>query len=337
MSVSDELKNRILSALRTPEARDELDAILNAGSVADGGIHTAKLADGSVTAPKLASDSVTTAKIVDANVTLAKLASGVVPSALFSPGTSGDWSPVPTTIQEALDDLAAEIFALEATGPAAVNLLTAGNYGILSKSGISTTAGTSIVGDIAVSPIAATAITGFDLTLDGGGAFSTSALVTGEVFAADYAAPTPANLTQAVTDMEAAYTDAAGRTSPNFTNLGAGNIGGLTLVPGLYKWTTGITIPNDVTLSGSSSSVFIFQVAGTMSLSNAKNIIFSGGVLPSNVFWQVSGAVTLGTTSVFRGIMLGATSVAVQTGATVHGQLYAQTAVTLDSNTITES
>ncbi len=112
-NVSDELNNRILSALRTPEARDELDAILDSGSVADGGITTAKLADGSVTAAKLASDSVTTVKILNANVTLAKLASGVVPSASFTPTTPGDWSPAPTTIQGAIDQLAARVKVLE--------------------------------------------------------------------------------------------------------------------------------------------------------------------------------------------------------------------------------
>jgi len=124
---------------------------------------------------------------------------------------------------------------LFAAGPATVNLGSAGNFVILAKSGISTTGSTAITGDIGVSPITATAITGFGLIMDSSNTFSTSALVTGKVYAADYAAPPPATMTTAINDMETAYTDAAGRTSPTATELGAGNIGGMTLAPGLYK------------------------------------------------------------------------------------------------------
>ena len=122
-----------------------------------------------------------------------------------------------------------------AAGPATVNLGSAGDFVVLSKSGISTTGTTSITGDIGVSPITAAAMTGFGLIMDSSNTFSTSALVTGKVYAADYAAPTPATMTTAINDMETAYTDAAGRTSPTATELGAGNIGGMTLAPGLYK------------------------------------------------------------------------------------------------------
>src|SRR5450759_900613 len=122
-----------------------------------------------------------------------------------------------------------------AKGP--VNLRTAGNFVILAKSGISTTGTTAITGDIGVSPIDATAITGFGLVMDASGTFSTSVpltLVTGKVYAADYAAPTPANLTTAVSDMETAYTKAAGRTatSATTTNVGGGTLTDLTLAPG---------------------------------------------------------------------------------------------------------
>ena len=134
-------------------------------------------------------------------------------------------------------------------GPQPVDLGTAGNFVILAKSGISTTGTTSIVGDIGVSPIAATAITGFGLILDSTNTFSISSLVTGKVYAADYAPPTPANMTTAVSNMETAFTDAAGRTSPDFTELGAGDISGMTLAPGLYKWGTGVLITSGVTLS----------------------------------------------------------------------------------------
>lgn len=254
--------------------------------------------------------------------------------------------PVSVAVSETLKALGTKVgFSNSAIGTAAyvitadvdlspVNLLTAANYRILAKSGISNTTGSSITGDIAVSPIAATAITGFALVLDGGGQFSTSASVTGRVYAANYAAPTPTNLTQAVSDMQAAYTDAAGRTLPDFTELGSGNIGGLTLAPGLYKWSGGVTIPNNVTISGDADDVWIFQIAGTLDLSAAKQIILSGGALPQNIFWQVAGAVSIGVSSTFQGIVLGQTSIAVSTTATVHGRLLAQTAVTLDNDVV---
>src|SRR6185503_17834148 len=186
--------------------------------------------------------------------------------------------------------------------PAAVNLGTAGNYVILTKSGISTTGVTAIVGDIGVSPIAASGITGFALSAPPT-TFSTSLLVTGKVWAADYAVPTPANLTTAVLDMETAYTDAAGRTLPDFTELGAGNIGGLTLAPGLYKWGTGVSIPsNGVTLAGSSTDIWIFQIAQDLTLSSGAIVHLTGGARANQVFWQVAGKATLGTTSRFNGI-----------------------------------
>jgi len=224
--------------------------------------------------------------------------------------------------------------SLEKRGPAAVNLRSAGNFVILSKAGISTTGTTSIVGNIGVSPIAATAITGFGLILDHSNTFSRSSLVTGKVYAADYAAPTPTMLTTAVSDMQTAYTDAAGRTLPNFTELGAGNIGGLTLRPGLYKWSSAVTIPTNVTLSGGENDVWIFQIAQTLGISSGKQVILSGDAKAKNIFWQVAGVTTLGTTSRFNGNILSQTAIVLQTGARLNGRALAQTAVTLDANTV---
>jgi hypothetical protein len=222
--------------------------------------------------------------------------------------------------------------AMAAQAP--VDLGSAGNFAILAETGISTTGTTSIVGDIGVSPIDATAITGFDLIMDSSNEFSTSSLVTGKVYAADYAEPTPTNLGIAVLDMEAAYTDAAGRTDPDETELGAGDIGGLTLVPGLYKWSSGVTIPTDVTLSGGANDVWIFQIAGTLDISSGKKVVLSGDAQAKNIFWQVAGAVTLGTTSEFKGNILAKTMIAMNTGATLNGRALAQTAVTLIANTV---
>jgi len=216
----------------------------------------------------------------------------------------------------------------------AVDLGTAGRFAILSKSGISTTGTTAIVGHIGVSPIDSTAITGFGLIMDSSGRFSTSSLVTGKVYAANYAPPTPSMLTTAVGDMQTAYTDAAGRKNPRVLNLGGGNIGGKVLLPGLYKWTTGVIIPADVTLSGNENAVWIFQIAGTLKIDPGKKVILSGGALPKNIFWQVAGKTTLGTTAVLKGNILCKTAIVLKTGARLYGRALAQTAVTLDANIV---
>jgi len=217
---------------------------------------------------------------------------------------------------------------------AVVPLGSAGDFAILAKSGISTTGTTAIVGDIGVSPIAATAITGFGLIMNSSNQFSTSSLVTGKVYAANYAVPTPVKMTTAVSDMQIAYTNAAGRKLPDYTELGAGNIGGMTLTPGLYKWGTGVIIPTNVTLSGGSNDVWIFQIAQTLTVSNGVHVNLSGGAQAQNIFWQVAGQTTLGTTSVFNGNILGKTAIVLNTGAKLNGRALAQTAVTLNASTV---
>lgn len=221
-------------------------------------------------------------------------------------------------------------------GPAAVVLGTAGNFAILANSGISTVPGSDVTGDIGVSPIDRTALTGFSETMDASNRFSTSAQVTGRLFAADYAAPTSSDLTIAVGDMETAYTNAAGRTLPDATELGSGEIGGLTLAPGLYKWGTGVSIATNVTLSGGPNDRWIFQIAGGLTMAAAKQVILLGGAQARNIVWQVFGSVAIGTTSHFEGVVLCQTDINLGTGATVDGRLFAQTAVNLDQNAVTE-
>ena len=222
-----------------------------------------------------------------------------------------------------------------ATPGVPVDLGTAANFVILAKTGVSTVPMSAVTGNIGVSPAAATYITGFSMTADSTNVFSRSAQVTGKLYAADYAVPSPSNMTTAVSDMQTAFTDASGR-APDFTELYAGDIGGQTLFAGVYKWGTGLLIPTDVTLSGSPTDVWIFEIASDLTVSNGVQVTLIGGALPKNIFWQVSGAVNLGTTAHLEGVVLSQTAIALQTGATVNGRLLAQTAVTLDGNTVVE-
>ena len=225
-------------------------------------------------------------------------------------------------------------FPVSAMAESPIYLGAAGNYVILSEAGVSTTGVTKIVGNLGVSPIAGTGITGFGLTMDRSGQFSRSSKVTGRIYAADYAVPTPTRLTRAIGAMQTAYTQAAGRKNPLKTELGAGNIGGLTIKPGLYKWSSNVTIPSDVTLSGGTNDVWVMQIAGTLNISSGKKVLLTGGAQAKNIYWQVAGQTTLATTSVFNGIILDKTAIVMKTGATLNGRALAQTAVTLDDNAV---
>lgn len=161
---------------------------------------------------------------------------------------------------------------------------------ILSKSGITDVPTSAVTGEVGTSPIT------------GAADHLTCTEVTGTIYSVNAAGPAcrvidPARLTNAVGDMETAYTDAAGRTNPNFTELGAGSIGGMTLSPGLYKWSTGLRVPTDVTLSGGINDVWIFQIAGNFNVSNGIVVHLVGGARARNVFWQVGGQAVFGTTS----------------------------------------
>ncbi len=216
------------------------------------------------------------------------------------------------------------------SGPVPVSLGTAGTFAILSQTGITDVYASAIVGNVGTSPI-----TGAALLL-------TCGEVSGKTFSVDAAGPLPCAindatfLTAAVGDMGFAYDDAAGRLYPDVTELGAGEIGGLTLQPGLYKWGTGVLITTDVTLAGGPNDVWIFQVAGTLNQGNATRVTLAGGARAENIFWQVAGAVTIGTTAHFEGVVLAKTMIAVNTGASVTGRLLAQTAVTLQMNAVTQ-
>lgn len=248
---------------------------------------------------------------------------------------SGSLNPLSVTMNGNKNIVA--VFTLNpALGPGDIVLGNAANFNILTKSGISTTGVTTIQGDIGVSPASSTAITGFGLIMDASWQFSKTPIVTGKVYASDYAAPTPNNMTNAVNDMQTAYTTANGLVTPApVGGLGAGDISGLTLAPGIYKWGTGVLITNQgVTLAGGPNDTWVFQISADLTVNNSAIIHLIGGAQAKHIYWIVAGQATLGTNVNFSGNILSKTLVSVNTGSTVTGRLFAQTAVTLNANTI---
>lgn len=214
-------------------------------------------------------------------------------------------------------------------GPAPVNLRTAGNFAILAQSNITNVPTSAVTGDVGLSPAT------------GAGIGLTCAQVTGTIYSVDAAGPLPCvvtdatRLTTAIGDKGTAYTDAAGRAA-DYTELGAGNIGGLNLGPATYKWSSALLIPTNVTLTGGSNDVWIFQVAQGLTVSSGVQIILAGGALAKNVYWQTFAAADMGTTSKFNGIILSQTAIALKTGASINGRLLAGTAISLDQSTVVQ-
>jgi hypothetical protein len=232
----------------------------------------------------------------------------------------------------------------DVTAAASVPLGTASKFVILTKAGISTVPPSVIKGNIGVSPIAATAMTGFSLTADSSNSFSTSDQITGRAYGANYASPTPSDMTTAVLDMETAYTDAAGRSISSASNLNlmSGLISGVTFKPGVYNWKSDVMFSSDIYLKGSSEDIFIFQSIGNIIAgSGAKIILVDGGgdggkPKASNVFWVSAGYLSAGTTAHLEGIFLVKTHSVLKTGSSLYGRILSQTACTLDSATIVD-
>ncbi len=216
-----------------------------------------------------------------------------------------------------------------------VNLGSTTNFVVLAGSLISNVPASAITGDIGLSPAAGSGITGFG-----------AAEITGKMYTVDATGPAGATiaaalLTTAKGDLTVAYNDAAGRVpvpTGTFLNPGTGNIGGLTLVPGLYKFTSAAAITgSDVTLTGTATDVWIFQIAAALNVGTGIKVILAGGAKAGNIFWQVGTSATLGTTSVFKGTILAAQSISLGTGASLEGRaLASNAAVTLASNVVTK-
>jgi hypothetical protein len=207
---------------------------------------------------------------------------------------------------------------LRAAGQLPVALNSAGTFAVLASSTVTNTGPTLITGDVGVSP--GTAVTGFPPGMVVPG--------TGAIHAGDGTAAAAQN------DLTTAYNDAAGRTTPASVS---GDLGGLTLFPGLYQSTSSLQITGILRLDaqGNTNSVFIFQIASTLTTLSGSQVILQNGAQAANIFWQVGSSATLGTNSIFNGTILAQASVTLTTGAALNGRALARTgAVTLDTNTI---
>jgi len=207
-----------------------------------------------------------------------------------------------------------------------VDLGETAHFAVLAGYAVTNVPASNITGDVGISPAAESFITGFSQTDYTG--YALSPQITGSIFASDMADPTPAMLTLAKGDLTLAYNDAAGRTptpTGTFLNPGAGNLAGMDLVPGLYKFTGAAIATTSFTLTGSATDVWIFQIASSLNISNGVHITLAGGARPANIFWQVGTEANLGTTVHFAGTIMADASITMDTGATLDGRALAFT------------
>ena len=216
------------------------------------------------------------------------------------------------------------------TSPLPVNLGLTGAFAILSYAGITNTGPTIITGNVGVSPLAGSSMTGFGMPN-----------IVGTIYAVDATGPTgsvafPAMLTQAMLDLTTAFNDAKGRTINPIAV--SGNIGGQTLYPGLYKSIGALEITSgDLTLDaqGDGNAVWIFQIASGFNMTTGRQVFLTNGAKASNIYWQVGSAATFGTNCIMKGTIMAYTKITFATGASLEGRALALTeSVTLESNTI---
>jgi hypothetical protein len=220
--------------------------------------------------------------------------------------------------------------------PRDVGIGQASQFAILAKTGVSSVGAPMVTGNLGISPASSASLFGFSLTDDASGAFSTSPEVSGAVYAADYAPPTPSDLTTAFDDMEVARADAAART-PDVTELDSGVLLPRTLVAGVYRWTTGVQIPADIKLDGSATDVWIFQIAQNLTVASSVKVRMVGGPpLPRNVFWRVLGQVDVGAGAHLEGFVFANQSVTMEPGSSLNGRLLSEGAIVLNGAEIVE-
>ena len=217
-----------------------------------------------------------------------------------------------------------------------VDMGTADNFVILAKTGITTTGVTAITGDLGISPAARATVTGFAETLSVDGTYATSSLVLegGKIYASDFAIPTPDMLIAAIGDMETAYNNIIAMADPRPEAI----VGGVTLTPGLYKSIPAVSLSTNLTLDAedNADAVWVFQITGALNVAAEVEIVLLNGAKAENIFWQVTGAVSLLANSKMQGIVLGEGVIALTDSASITGKLLGQTNVTLIANTVVD-
>jgi hypothetical protein len=244
-------------------------------------------------------------------------------------GLPGDIT-IKVTKSDPIDPITVELFS---SNP--IDLGTACGYAVLAKTGISTVPNSVITGDIGVSPIDSKSISGFSLTLDSTGQFSTASQLVGKAYAPDYSGTIPAALTKAISAMETAYTNVANR--PSTYTLTPGTIGGRTITPGVYTSTAAVSINAHVTFEGGAEDIFVIRTTGDLTQAANTHVLLKGGAQAKNIFWQVAGYAQIGAGASMKGILLVKTKVDFITGSSLVGSVYAQTAVNLQMATITQA
>jgi hypothetical protein len=211
-----------------------------------------------------------------------------------------------------------------------LNLLSTENFAVLAGYLISGTSTTAINnGDVGLSPETGASITGFDGT----------DVTNGFIYTVDAAGPAGSVpnaelLTAAKNDLTIAYNDAAGRTpvpeiGPFLNPTGGTSIlTGTPVVPGLYKFEGAASIPSSITFDGGGNpnSVWIFQIASGLTVSNDVIMSLDNGASAANIFWQVGSTATIGTNATFQGTILANNAITVATGSTVNGRILARLA-----------
>jgi hypothetical protein len=213
-------------------------------------------------------------------------------------------------------------------------------YGILAATTSTNTGATTIRGDLGLSP--GSSVTGFQdppaNTYVGSGTHTGGlGLVTGIIHLTDPPPTSPSSAAAAQAALTVAYLDLAGRTAPAPATI-AGDLGGLTLAPGLYKSTSTLGITGPLTLNGGgdANAIWIFQVASSLTTAGSSSVVLAGSAQSHNIFWQVGSSAALGTNSTFNGSILALTDITLKTGATLNGRALARNgAVTLDTNMVT--
>jgi len=239
-------------------------------------------------------------QITTAILALAVIATGCKKDDTPEPGPNGTVIPIQTTVQ------------------ASVPLAGVSNFTVIAGAAVTNTGGTVVNGDMGLSP--GTSIGGFPPGILNGTLHINTGIAN-----------------QAKLDLTTAFNDAAARTTTDMVTL-SGNIGGLTLTPGLYKSTSSLAISSgDVTFDalGNANAVFIIQIASTFTTTPGRKVILAGGAQARNIYWQVASSASFGTTTVMKGTIMALESITFDTGATLEGRALARTgSVTMDANTM---